>query len=82
MRTETSTNPTKPTHLPSDGPFAMFTEVVSSYRVEPFYTDEVLVVDRCFKMGKGKKVTWRIRVYSKDRQGISGFLDADTLTEV
>ena len=52
--------------------------VTSTYRVEPFLCDDVLVVDALSRVGRGKKASFRVRVYGRDRD-VSGWLGAADL---
>lgn len=55
-------------------PFERDQEVSLNCHVSPFTSDERLAVDACFKTGKGKRIEWRIRLYSLDREGVNGFV--------
>lgn len=55
-------------------PFNRDQKVSLNYSVHPFASDERLAVDSCFKTGKGKKIEWRVRLYSLDREGVNGFV--------
>jgi hypothetical protein len=65
---------------PSRLPFQPGDVVTSSYRVDPFLSDEKLTVKDVSNVGKKTKPEWRIFVASN--RGPEGWLDAENLTLV
>lgn len=62
---------------PPQAPFPVGSRVLATYRVPPFYIDEVLVVTEVEKSGRGKNLTWRTKVRSN--RGLEGWINTDYL---
>lgn len=67
--------------MASNEPFTVgqYVEFLSpAHREDPFRADEVIEVQSMSKRGSGKKISWRVRVFSVTRAA-SGWLDADNI---
>lgn len=60
-------------------PFKIDDRVTLNHRIDPFFSDDVLIVQSVSKIGRGKKTSWRVRCYVDGRDA-SGWVDADNLT--
>lgn len=55
-----------------------FSPACPGYYVEPFRADDVMEVQALSKVGRGKKISWRVRVFAVNRNA-SGWVDAEVL---